>query len=59
MSSSELPLQYIPTMNAIFAAQAAHIALDALVLGPADSAFLQQATHLTGGLYMRAAEPAG
>jgi transcription initiation factor TFIIH subunit 3 len=46
-------------MNAIFAAQASGVALDALVLGPSDSAFLQQAAHLTGGLYMRATEAAG
>lgn len=59
MSSTDMPLQYIPTMNAIFAAQTSGVVLDALVLGSADSAFLQQATHLTGGLYMRASEPAG
>lgn len=59
MSSSDLPMQYIPTMNAIFAAQASNVALDALVLGSTDSAFLQQATHLTGGLYMHASEPSG
>lgn len=46
-------------MNAIFAAQASGVALDALVLGASDSAFLQQATHQTGGLYMRATEAAG
>jgi transcription initiation factor TFIIH subunit 3 len=59
MSSSDLPLQYIPTMNAIFAAQGSGVVLDAFVLGSSDSAFLQQASHLTGGLYMRASEPAG
>ena len=59
ISSSDMPLQYIPTMNAIFAAQASGVVLDALVLGQADSAFLQQATHLTSGLYMRASDPSG
>jgi transcription initiation factor TFIIH subunit 3 len=51
--SPDAPSQYVAVMNAIFSAQRAEVAVDALVLG-ADSAYLQQAAHLTGGLYMRA-----
>ncbi|KAG1657948.1 hypothetical protein FOA52_000979 [Chlamydomonas sp. UWO 241] len=51
LGSPDTPSQYIPTMNAIFSAQRADVAVDALVLHPAGSAFMQQATHLTGGLH--------
>mmetsp|Transcript_7435 Transcript_7435/g.19831 ORF Transcript_7435/g.19831 Transcript_7435/m.19831 type:complete len:304 (-) Transcript_7435:528-1439(-) len=56
VGSPDVPMQYIPVMNAIFSAQRAEVAVDALVLGPPgfDSSFLQQAAHLTGGLYLRA-----
>ena len=33
------------------------IVLDAVMVGGADSAFLQQAAHLTGGIYQRLARP--
>ncbi|EFJ52198.1 hypothetical protein VOLCADRAFT_79384 [Volvox carteri f. nagariensis] len=49
-------MQYIPVMNAIFSAQRAEVLLDAVVLATEDSSFLQQAAHLTGGLYFK---PAG
>ncbi|PNW85108.1 hypothetical protein CHLRE_03g172050v5 [Chlamydomonas reinhardtii] len=45
--------QYIPVMNAIFSAQRAQVVLDAVVVAPQDSSFMQQAAHLTGGLYFR------
>ncbi|GAX73181.1 hypothetical protein CEUSTIGMA_g634.t1 [Chlamydomonas eustigma] len=51
--SPDVPLQYIPVMNAIFSAQRAEVVVEALVLHTKDSAFLQQAAHLTGGLYIR------
>ncbi|PNH02656.1 General transcription factor IIH subunit 3 [Tetrabaena socialis] len=53
LGSPDAPMQYIPVMNAIFSAQRAEVAVDALVMGPEDSSFLQQAAHLTGGLYFR------
>uniref|UniRef100_A0A7S0RY66 General transcription and DNA repair factor IIH subunit TFB4 n=1 Tax=Chlamydomonas leiostraca TaxID=1034604 RepID=A0A7S0RY66_9CHLO len=61
VGSPDVPLQYIPVMNAIFSAQRAEVAVDALVAGAPgfDSTFLQQAAHLTGGLYLRASTPAG
>jgi transcription initiation factor TFIIH subunit 3 len=56
--TADTPLQYIPIMNAIFAAQRTGVVVDACVVGGADSAFLQQAAHLTGGVYLRATRPA-
>jgi hypothetical protein len=49
LAGADTPLQYIPVMNCIFAAQHAGVALDACILGAADSAFMQQAAHITGG----------
>lgn len=44
--------QYNSAMNCIFAAQRASIIVDACMLGP-PSAFLQQAAHITGGVYLQ------
>ena len=50
--------QYIPVMNGIFSAQRARVAVDACVLGEdGESAFLQQAAHITGGAYYVARSP--
>lgn len=49
----DAPMQYIPVMNAIFSAQRADVTIDALLLAALDSSFLQQAAHLTGGLYFK------
>ena len=50
--------QYIPVMNCIFSAQRSSIAIDACVLGENnESAFLQQAAHITGGAYYVARDP--
>eukprot|EP00798_Chlamydomonas_sp_ICE-L_P027681 gene27681-7323_t len=57
MGSPDVPMQYIPVMNAIFSAQRAEVSLDAVVLGSSDSSLLQQAVHLTGGLYLRPSHP--
>ncbi len=40
-------------------AQRNDVVIDACVLGGADSPFLQQAAHITGGLYLRPARPGG
>lgn len=45
--------QYVGAMNCVFAAADAAVAVDALLLGPSDSALLQQAAALTGGAYAR------
>ncbi|XWW97777.1 hypothetical protein V2A60_005764 [Cordyceps javanica] len=50
--------QYIPTMNAVFAAAHSHVAIDTLALA-GDATFLQQACFNTGGVFLRAANPQG
>jgi len=47
--------QYIPVMNCIFSAQKQFIPVDACVLASQDSGFLQQAVHITGGIYLKPA----
>ncbi|GAA5988653.1 hypothetical protein JCM5350_003836 [Sporobolomyces pararoseus] len=48
------PAQYVPIMNCIFTAQKTGISIDCLkILGKSDSTFLQQATHLTSGVYYK------
>ncbi|KAI1471141.1 transcription factor Tfb4 [Daldinia caldariorum] len=53
VSDSE-PAQYIPTMNAVFAASHARIPVDTLSLYGAPT-FLQQAAFITGGTFLSAA----
>ncbi|RYC54670.1 hypothetical protein CHU98_g11539 [Xylaria longipes] len=53
VSQSE-PAQYIPTMNAVFAASHARIPVDTLALYDAPT-FLQQAAFITGGIFLSAA----
>jgi len=55
--SPDVPGQYIAVMNAIFSAQRHGVVIETCMLGPADSAFLQQAAHVTGGLYLRPSCP--
>ncbi|PSR98938.1 hypothetical protein PHLCEN_2v4258 [Hermanssonia centrifuga] len=43
---------YIPIMNSIFSAQKLKVTIDVCKLYGADSVFLQQAAHLTGGSYI-------
>lgn len=59
LASPDVSMQYIPVMNAIFSAQRADVAIDACVTHSSDSAFLQQAAHLTGGLYLKPKHAAG
>ncbi|KAL0018611.1 hypothetical protein WJX77_010552 [Trebouxia sp. C0004] len=51
--SPDLPAQYIATMNAIFSAQRHGVVIETCMVGTSDSAFLQQAAHITEGLYLR------
>ncbi|KAI1359595.1 TFIIH subunit Tfb4/p34 [Xylaria arbuscula] len=53
VSESE-PAQYIPTMNAVFAASHARIPVDTLSLYSAPT-FLQQAAFITNGIFLSAA----
>ena len=57
VSDSE-PTQYIPTMNAVFAASHAQVAIDTLSLS-GDQTFLQQACFNTNGTFLTAANPQG
>lgn len=50
--------QYIAVMNAIFAAQKVGVVIDSCRWGVVPSPFLQQAAHLTGGIYFAAPPPA-
>lgn len=52
------PSQYIPTMNAVFAAAHARLSVDTLSLY-GNHTFLQQAAFNTGGTYISAANPRG
>jgi hypothetical protein len=56
-SSPDDPCQYLATMNAIFAAQRANILIDACILGEKDSSFMQQASYLTKGAYIKPTKP--
>jgi len=51
--SPDISAQYIPVMNCIFSAQKQGIPVDACILGTTESTFLQQASYLTGGIYIR------
>lgn len=75
------PSQYIPTMNAVFAAAQAQIPIDVISLSPASvrdsassaepgsnganhtaspsSSFLQQASHITNGIFLCPSTPRG
>lgn len=57
--SPDAPYQYISVMNSIFSAQRNGVVIDACVVGSQHSAFLQQATHITGGIYMKPPQPDG
>ncbi|KAL3689497.1 hypothetical protein R1sor_015806 [Riccia sorocarpa] len=52
-------LPYIAIMNAIFSAQRSLVPIDACLVGDQPSAFLQQATHITGGIYQKPSTPEG
>ena len=56
-AAADSPAQYLPTMNCIFGAQKLGVLIDAVNLDKSDSMLLQQAAHLTGGLYLRPDEP--
>lgn len=57
VSDSE-PTQYIPTMNAVFAASHAQVAIDTLSLS-GEQTFLQQACFNTNGTFLAANNPQG
>ncbi len=56
--SDSAPAQYIPTMNAVFAASHSGIAIDVLSLH-GTATFLQQAAFITRGTFLAASDPQG
>ncbi|KAK9841654.1 hypothetical protein WJX74_009570 [Apatococcus lobatus] len=55
--SPDAASQYIAIMNCIFSAQRNNVVLDTCMLGSDNSAFLQQAAHLSGGIYLQQGSP--
>ncbi|KAJ6809562.1 putative general transcription factor IIH subunit 3 [Iris pallida] len=51
--SPDGPEQYVAVMNAIFSAQRSMVPIDSCVVGAQHSAFLQQASYITGGVYLK------
>uniref|UniRef100_A0A7N0UPA1 General transcription and DNA repair factor IIH subunit TFB4 n=2 Tax=Kalanchoe fedtschenkoi TaxID=63787 RepID=A0A7N0UPA1_KALFE len=51
--SPDGPEQYVAIMNSIFSAQRSMIPIDSCVIGAQHSAFLQQASFITGGVYLK------
>ncbi|XP_057444841.1 general transcription and DNA repair factor IIH subunit TFB4 isoform X1 [Lotus japonicus] len=51
--SADGPEQYVAIMNAIFSAQHSTVPIDSCYIGSNNSAFLQQASYITGGIYYR------
>lgn len=51
--SPDGPSQYVAIMNAIFSAQHSMVPIDSCVIGAKNSAFLQQASYITGGVYLK------
>ncbi|KAL6776670.1 TFB4 [Auxenochlorella protothecoides x Auxenochlorella symbiontica] len=57
LASSEPSTQYIPLMNAVFAAQRDGVVMDCCKLGSGEARFAQHASQLTGGVYLKPSEP--
>ncbi|XP_076929576.1 general transcription and DNA repair factor IIH subunit TFB4-like isoform X2 [Bidens hawaiensis] len=51
--SQDGPGQYVAIMNSIFSAQRSMVPIDSCVIGSHHSAFLQQASYITGGVYLK------
>ncbi|EXB44374.1 General transcription factor IIH subunit 3 [Morus notabilis] len=57
--ASSLLSGYVAIMNAIFSAQRSMVPIDSCYLGSNNSAFLQQASYITGGVYLKPQQPDG
>ncbi|KAM7256827.1 hypothetical protein ACFE04_012568 [Oxalis oulophora] len=51
--SPDGPEQYVAIMNAIFSAQRSMVPIDSCFIGEQNSAFLQQASYITNGVYSK------
>ncbi|KAG2319762.1 hypothetical protein Bca52824_012975 [Brassica carinata] len=49
--SPDAPEQYVAVMNSIFSAQRLMVPIDSCYIGTQNSAFLQQASYITGGVH--------
>jgi len=58
-ASPDTSSQYIPLMNCIFSAQKKSVPIDSCILSNQDSSFFQQASHITGGIYLKPQHQAG
>ncbi|CAH2350400.1 general transcription and DNA repair factor IIH subunit Tfb4p [[Candida] railenensis] len=58
-ANNESDVNYIPIMNAIFAAQKMRLPIDVAKLGSHNSAYLQQACDTTNGIYLHIENPQG
>ncbi|RUS26970.1 TFIIH subunit Tfb4/p34 [Jimgerdemannia flammicorona] len=55
--SPDSAFQYIPIMNCIFSAQKSSIPVDVCKVFGEDTVFLQQAAHITSGIYLKVEDP--
>lgn len=55
--SPEVPAQYVPIMNSVFAAQKMKVPIDFCYVAASDISFMQQASQITGGVYLRLDRP--
>ncbi|KAF7829842.1 general transcription and DNA repair factor IIH subunit TFB4-like [Senna tora] len=53
MDQNSMFLMYVAIMNAIFSAQRSTVPIDSCYIGSNNSAFLKQASYITGGIYYR------
>ncbi|VFQ61970.1 unnamed protein product [Cuscuta campestris] len=51
--SPDGPGQYVAIMNSIFSAQRSMVPIDSCAIGAQHSAFLQQASYITSGVYLK------
>lgn len=51
--SEDVSWQYVGILNCVFCAQKLGVAIDSCILSGSDSCFLQQASHITKGAYLR------
>lgn len=58
LTGVDSPQHYVAMMNCIFSAQRIGVPIDSCVISPQDSTYLQQAAHLTQGVYVRVASNA-
>mmetsp|Transcript_6785 Transcript_6785/g.20581 ORF Transcript_6785/g.20581 Transcript_6785/m.20581 type:complete len:272 (-) Transcript_6785:3094-3909(-) len=52
-AGEDVSIEYVPIMNCSFSAQRMEVNIDSCVLADHESVFLQQASYITGGIYLR------